>query len=615
MAALIATAGLTVDDAAAAPFDAIDLSATSTYVPLGPIRLADTRLITCGCDRIDANTISIDITGRPDMPDDVVAVSVTVTAPATSAAGFVTLYPGGTPRPGVSTLNTRSDRAVANAAIVQIGSDGRIAVYHLSGGDVAVDLTGVFVTASSSRSGRFTPVAPRRVIDTRDSAALAAGGELDVPLPAGVAADAVAVALTITSVGERAPGYLSARPAGSPPTATSFVNVNGSGQAVAASTIVPVSASGLTIGSHSGGHVIVDLLGWFTGPSAPASSTGLFVQIVPARILDTRDERPRVWPNGTLELHVLLAGAGSLVTNVTATDADRAGFVTAYPAGTGRPPTSTLNPAMFEHTLANMAITGLSDRGLAYYSHAGVDLAVDVTGIFTGPRLTATEPPPPNSPGNSRVLMVGDSTLAGVPLNSDSMRALIGFEPIVDAASCRRLVRPSCRSAVNGLIPNTAVEAIYGTPGSLDIVVVKTGYNDWNSNFPAEFDAVVSAARAKGAHTIVWLSYSEDVASPGGRQAYIENNMDLFQLVALPQYSDVLLADWRGYTAGFREWTWDGSHLTAYGAWLTTDYISRWVAAIEHKPCPRPWGPGGATYDPCPVPDLIGPVPSVTSLY
>jgi hypothetical protein len=614
---LLAASTATGGDASAAPLDGIDMSATSAYVAFGPIRLADTRAGDgeCGCHRVNANTVTVDIAGRDGMPDYVVAVSVTVTAPATVTPGFVTLYPNGAALPGVSTLNTRSDRAVANSAIVQVGDDGRIAVYHLLGGDVALDLTGVFVAATTSRSGRFVPVAPRRLVDTRQSAQLPAGGELDVALPEEAADDAVALAVTVTSVGERAPGFLSARPAGTPPTATSFVNINGSGQAVAASTIVPVSASGFTIASHSGGHVVVDLLGWFTGPAAAESGTGLFVPIVPERLLDTRQQRPRVWPNGTVELPVDVTGAGSLVTNVTATRSDRAGFVTAYPAGTPRPPTSTLNPAMFEHTLANMALTGLSDRGLAYYSLAGVDLAVDVTGLFTGSRVSSTEPAAPNVPGSSRVLMVGDSTLAGLNLHSEAQAALLGFEPIVDAASCRRLVRTSCLSAVTNVIPNTAVEAIYGTPGVLDIVVIKTGYNDWNSNFPAEFDAVVNAARAKGAHTIVWLSYAEDVASPRGHQAYVENNIDLFGLVTLPQYRDVLLADWRGYTAGFREWTWDGSHLTAYGAWLTSDYISRWVAAIEHKPCPRPWGPGGASYDPCPVPDTIGPVPDVTALY
>ena len=77
----------------------------------------------------------------------------------------------------------------------------------------------------------------------------------------------------------------------------------------------------------------------------------------------------------------------------------------------------------------------------------------------------------------------------------------------------------------------------------------------------------------------------------------------------------MLLADWRAYTSGIDDWTWDGSHLTEVGSWLQTDYVSRWMAAIEHRPCPQPWGPGGPMFDPCPIPDSIGPVPNVISLY
>jgi hypothetical protein len=594
---------------------------TSAYVPFGPLRLSDTRDADCRCIRLDSNTISVDVAGRDGMPSDVVAAAITVTATPVQSAGFVTVYPGGTLRPLASTLNTRTNKPVANSAIVSLGADGRIELYTHSAGDLVVDVTGVFVSATSAHAGRFVSVTPARLVDTREpgplTGALVAGGELTIPLPAGVSPDATALAVNVTSVDESAPGFLAARPAGSLPSTTSFVNLDGSEQAVAATAILPVSASGLTITSSAGGHVIVDLLGWFTGSSATLSAEGLFVPIGPKRLLDTRLTKPRIWSGGTIELPTDIADAGSLVTNVTATATDHAGYVTAYPAGTPRPGTSTLNPAMWEHTLANLAITQISSRGMAYYAHAGTDLVVDVTGMFTGTPVAAPESPAPNAgpPGGARVLMVGDSTLAAVPLYSGSVTALIGFEPIVDAGNCRRLVRPSCLSPVTGFIPNTAFEAIMGTPGRLDIVVIKTGYNDWNSNFPWEFDTIVNAARSKGAHTIIWLSYSDNVASPGGRRAYQENNIDLFQLTQLPQYSDVLIGNWRDYTAGAGHWSWDGAHLTELGSYLLTDYIARWVAAIEHRPCPRPWGPGGPSFDPCPSPDSVGAVPDVRALY
>jgi hypothetical protein len=595
-------------------------SSTSAYVALTPYRLADTRQADCGCTRLDPGTIAIAVAGRPGVPDGAVAVSVTVTAPQTASPGFVTLYPGGTARPLVSVLNTRPDRAVANSAIIELGASGTIELFESVPGDLIVDVTGAFVGAAHSRAGRFVPVATRRVVDTREAGPFAGvlppGGELTVPLPDGVPADAVAVAINVTSIGETVAGFLSARPAGTPLQVTSFLNTNGSGQAVAATTIAPVSASGIMLYSHGGGHVVIDFLGWFTGSSADDSSDGLFVPLAPQRLLDTRETPPRAWPGSAVEVANSFAGAAALVTNVTATRSDRAGFLTAYPAGTPLPATSTLNPAMFEHTVANMAITQLSDRGLAYYSHAGNDIVVDVTGMFTGTPVPATEFTPQGHPAYSRVLLVGDSTLAAVSLlYPQSQAAFIGFEGIVDAASCRRLLRPSCKSAVTLRVPNTAVEAILSTPGQIDVLVVKTGYNDWNSNFPAEFDAVVRAGRAKGAHTILWLSYTENQVSPKSRQAYQENNADLYHLVTLPQYSDVVLADWRAYTSGIDYWTWDGSHLTEAGSWLQTDFVSRWIAAIEHRPCPAPWGPGGPLFNPCPPPESIGPVPNAAALY
>jgi len=593
--------------------------ATSAYKPVGPLRLTDTRRADCGCVRQDPRTIVIDIGGHPSLPADAVAVAVTVTATPTAGPGYVTAYPAGTSRPTVSTLNTRTDRTVANSTIVPVGSDGQIALFQLVPGHLIVDVTGVFVPAVDSNAGRLVPVPAERLVDTRlpgpFAGALGPNADLTVPLPSGVDADATAVVVNVTSVNEPAPGHLSARPAGADPATTSFVNTPGFGQPVAAATIVPVSPNGFTIRSLSGGDVIVDLLGWFTGPSAPRSSDGLFVSLPQQRLLDTRDRTERLYPGGTIELPAPVGSAASLMTNVTVTRADRIGYVTAYAAGTARPATSTVNPAFYDHTVANLAITRVSTRGVAYHSLAGADLIVDLTGFFTGTPVAADLPTPSNRPTRRRVLIVGDSTLAGLDVYPQSQAALIGFDAIVDAAQCRRLWRPSCRSSTTGQVPNTAYEAILTTPGTLDMVIVKAGYNDWFSDFPAEFDAVVHAARAKGAHTIVWLSYNEQVSRPTARRAYQENNADLRWLANLPQYSDVLLADWLAYSGSRPDWFADGTHVSPSGAWALADYVSRWVAAVEHRPCTRPWVLFTPIPAPCPPPDLLGPVPDPRSLY
>src|SRR5204863_4867381 len=147
---------------------------------------ANTRLTDCGCTRLDPATIAVPVAGQPGVPDGAVAISVTVTAPETVSPGFVTLYPGGTARPLVSVLNTRPDRPVANSAIIQLGASGTIELYESTPGDLIVDITGAFVATTSSRAGRFVPVATRRVLDTREpgplAGALPPGGEITLPL-------------------------------------------------------------------------------------------------------------------------------------------------------------------------------------------------------------------------------------------------------------------------------------------------------------------------------------------------------------------------------------------------------------------------------------------------
>jgi hypothetical protein len=588
-------------------------SETAAYVPIGPVRLADTRATPCGCTRLDSNTIRVEIAGRADIPADIVAVAVTVTATPTATAGFVTTFPSRTARPLTSTLNTRPDRVTANSAIMPVGSDGAIELYHLVPGELIVDVTGVFVPAATAGAGRLVALPTSRLVDTREPSGgarpLKPNGDLTVPLPPDVATDATALVVNITSVLETRPGHLSVRPAGSAPTTTSFMNPNGSGQAAAASVIVPVSPDGFTIRSFAGGHVIVDVTGWFTGPSAANSTSGLFVPLTPTRLLDTREHDGRLFAGGTIEVPVPVDGAAAVVTNVTVTEADRAGFVAAFPAGTQRPPTSAVNPGFWNHTVANTAITRVSTRGLSYFSLGGTDLVVDLSGWFVGEPVAATRPVAANEPTLSRGLLVGDSTLAALDVHTDALVALRGFDAVVDAESCRRLVRPSCRSDSTGQIPNTAVQAILGTPGHLDVVVVKAGYNDWFSDFPAEFDAVVQAARAKGAHTVVWFTQNENVSRSNARRAYQENNADLRWLTSLPRYSDVVLADWLAYSNPRPDWFYDGTHVGRAGAYAIADFAARWIAALEHRPCPRPWVLGGPIFDPCPPPELVGPVP------
>jgi hypothetical protein len=599
---------------------------TSAFVSVGPHRLADTRSEPCGCERLDEFTIRVVVAGRFGIPAGITAAAVTVTTTNVRADGFVSAYPAGTPVPLTSILNPRAGSDLANSAIVSVGANGAIDVRSTlrvdTATDLIVDVTGVFVPDNSSRAGRFIPLAPTRISDSRTPGAPATGvppgTSITVPLPAGVAADATAIAINVTTVGGQRTGFLSVRPVGLESTTTSFMNPDGSGRARAASVIVPVSPSGFVVTTTAGGHVIVDVVGWFTGPSATESANGLFVATAPTRHVDSRADAPRLWPNGTRELEIDF-DAAAIATNVTLDRTDDSGFVTAYAAGTALPTASTINAFGVNDTVANFAITPISNRGSAYFSDRGTDLIVDVTGYFTGTPITATLPVPPNIQPPARALLVGDSTLAGVRWYGTT-EALLGYPYVLTAESCRRLATASCRGR-EGYTPTNAVTAIRNASGSFGTVVIMGGYDDWWTVFSSSFDQVVAAARAKGARTILWLTFREGVGyvNPSGSSAnvaFVKNNEILREKVASGQFPDVVLADWHGYTATTSGWlASDGIHLTLAGSYGAADYISRYLAHLENRACPMPWVAGQAVDVPCPDPDAHGPVADILSLY
>jgi hypothetical protein len=604
--------------AALVPVPAASAASTSVLVPVGPIRLADTRTGE-GFSRPAADRIRVVVAGRDGVPGDAVAAAVTLTATDSTAAAYLTAWPSGTAQPLASNLNVDGPgRTVANSAIVALGAGGAIDVMVSAPAQLVVDLTAVFVPADSSASGRFVATDPVRVADTRWSGVpVAPGGDLLVPLPPGVPSDATALAVNVTAVTPNRTGYFTAYPAGASRPWSSVLNTDRDDQVRAATAIVPVDAGGLRIFSSSGGHVALDVVGWFTGASAPDSADGLFVPSAPARILDTRPSRIPVHPGGTIEV---MAGDGAaVVVNTTMAEPRSAGYLAAHAAGTPVPETSTVNAAGRFDAVANLSIVRRSTRGIALSSPSGAHVVLDVAGWFTGAPVAAALPVPGNvAPPPGRVLLIGDSTLAGVRWYGNARVALQGFDYTLDAESCRRLVGTSCRGR-EGYAPSNAVNAILSKPGTFDTVVLMTGYDDWGSYFASAVGQVVAAARAKGARHIVWLTYRVDVGYVAPSNAasdgtYRSNNRILREVQSL--YPDLVIADWDAYSRHLTSWfTSDGIHLTPSGSYGVADYISRFVSWWEVRPCPQPWTPTESIPNPCDNPDLAGRVPDLYGLY
>lgn len=133
--------------------------------------------------------------------------------------------------------------------------------------------------------------------------------------------------------------------------------------------------------------------------ATPANGSG-FHGVVPVRVLDSRDSTggwsgklaaaaPRSLKIGGAAGSGVPVSASAVVLNVTATGSSAGSFLTVWPAGIGKPNTSSLNFAAGE-TIPNEVTVRLGTNGAVSFATAlgSVDVVADVVGYFddgTGP--------------------------------------------------------------------------------------------------------------------------------------------------------------------------------------------------------------------------------------
>jgi hypothetical protein len=131
-----------------------------------------------------------------------------------------------------------------------------------------------------------------------------------------------------------------------------------------------------------------------TDTTGPAASTRL-VPLPPKRILDTRPHtaegaiKGRVGAGSTIQVPVAGvggvpgSGVAAVVMNLTATDPVREGYVTAWPTGSQRPNSSSLNVTRLGQTRANQVTVPVGTGGrVSMYSSGGTHLVADVAGYY-----------------------------------------------------------------------------------------------------------------------------------------------------------------------------------------------------------------------------------------
>ncbi|MGI9645525.1 MAG: hypothetical protein ACR2O6_09480 [Ilumatobacteraceae bacterium] len=605
-------------------------ASTSALRAVTPCRLIDTRDPAIP-DPGARSTTRVQVAGACDVPADAVAASLTVTVSSEDDEGWVTVYPEGRGRPVASLLNYEADQTIANSGLFELGAGGGVEVYAWERVDLIVDVAAYFVAATEAVDGRFVPMPNQRVKDTRETARPAPGTAVVVQ-PA-VPADAVAVAVTLTTTETLGWGWFAAYPRGELLPLASTLNVDAPGQTRAASAIVPLADGAFEVYTSRGDHVIVDIGGYFTGPSAALATDGLFVPLSPVRVFDTRSPDgpsggPRVHSRGAREIDpsaVIGTAAGAVAANVTVTSTLAKGWWRLGPAGVEDGGVSTLNSDRDRQTIANSTISTLSTRGLVLYGFVSSDVVIDLTGWFAGSPVQAALPVPANNPPYRRVTIIGDSAIAGIRWNG-AYGGFRGFEAVPILESCRRLVYPSCNGR-EGYNPYTARSHITTLPRPTveEVLVIATGYNDWDSRFSGDFDAVIDAARDKGFENIAWLTYRENntYRLPGDvwvrYASYAEMNRIIREKVASGAFPEVEIWDLDEYTRGASHWFFpDGVHERRLGSWGVADWLSRHVAAFDDKPCPMRWRPGWSIADPCPNPDPLSVplgLPYISDLY
>ena len=381
---------------------------SSKYVAVAPFRLAETRVSegAFGFTRLSGSTIRVKVAAVGAVPASAVAAVLNVTLVNPYGPGFVTVYPAGTTRPTASNLNADlAGRVVANMATVKLGADGSVDIFTNTPMDLVVDVSGAYVpVVDAVADGRLETVAAgaKRVIDTRERGfGVGPGATLAVDVSsAGVPATASAVVLNVTAV-DASVGFFTVFPAGQARSRTSTLNIDVPGQTRPGQAIVQLAngVRSVNVFSQNGGHVIVDVAGWFTGDAVPKSTDGLFLPSTPLRMLDTRNSSLLApWGGSTFEFFAgnPIPGVSAAALNITGIDPWQAGFVTAFPAGVPRPLASNLNLVNFGQIIANHAVVRVSSRGLALFTQNGVHLVADVAGWYLGPTTVASLPPSAN---------------------------------------------------------------------------------------------------------------------------------------------------------------------------------------------------------------------------
>lgn len=389
----------------------------STFTPVTPTRLLDTRTGNGGhLGKVGrGGAVTLTVVGRGaggvTIPADATAVVLNVTVADGTLPTVVRVFPAPASNvPATSSLNTtKVGQVIANQVTVKLppstsADAGKIVLYNGAGTvDLVADIAGFY---SATGPGKFQPVDPSRILDSRNGTGTAAAAFTTTPRDVSVTGtrpvsgggtvtiptSATAVVLNVTATATSTNTFVRVYPTpttGGPLPTVSSLNV-AKGATGANLVTVAVPASGTVRFQNAAGtaQLIADIAGYYD-PGAP----GVYVPVTPIRFLDTRSGTGAapIPTTAAAFVDLLIAGtrgipstAVAAVLNLTGTATSTPTIVRAYPSTAAAVPTvSNLNLVKAD-SRANAAVVkpGSTGRVRILNGAGSLQLIADVAGYF-----------------------------------------------------------------------------------------------------------------------------------------------------------------------------------------------------------------------------------------
>ena len=272
---------------------------------------------------------------------------------------------------------------VANLAVVPLASDRTFCLYYSNSIETVVDTQGYF---SSTGTLAFTPLVPKRVLDTRQAVRPQKGSmtRVETGLPVGSQSALVNLTMTGLSADDFVRGYITADKCSSlvaGPQTKSNGNFT-SGIDVSNLSVVSLDSDGsFCIYSEQAVDLVVDVQGSFSTSGATKLSS-----MTTLRVLDTRASNQPPANSITRVNTGAATGSRAALVNLTMTGASNFGYITADKCSNLQSGPQSRSNGNFrpEADVSNLSVVPLdTDGSFCIYSEQAVDLVVDVQGIFS----------------------------------------------------------------------------------------------------------------------------------------------------------------------------------------------------------------------------------------